>query len=183
MAVSALLAMLVSLVPQVTDIEKQGEMPVFGTGSFRKLTKDSLVDFMLAHPVSLQLKRIDVRGTVLFAEWRRPEGVSERDMVGEMVNWLRACLIEADNVEEVRVFLRTGQDGGWWIRAERKDLKRDPGMRNLRRLPSEEYLRSLFHVEPAPPRLQSGGEKVGNVPTRQNYGILFAAEDGGRVGG
>lgn len=146
---SAMLAALLSVLPTLsTSKESPADEPVFRPVSPVLISKDSLVDFLAGQPVSLQFLRASWEEGHLSLDLES-EGVPDRERVyADLFTLIRNSLVTAKNVQGLRfrVYLR-GEETPWMtVEADRRDLFRDPGMKNGEGLSPRQYLEATFRV-------------------------------------
>jgi hypothetical protein len=150
---SAMLAALLSVLPSLsTPGGESSDEPVFRPDSSVWISRDSLVDFLVEQPVSLQFLRASWDDGHLSLDLASEEWDPDR-VHADLFTLVRSSLVTAKNVETLRFQVyRPGEDAPWvTVEAAREDLVRDPTMENREGLSPRQYLERTFQVRHSGP--------------------------------
>lgn len=146
---SAMLAALLSVLPSLSTLEGDpSDEPVFQPASSIWISKDSLVDFLVEQPVSLQILRASWKDGHLALDLSAEKMLDQDRIHADLFTLVRSSLVTAKNVETLRFQVyRPGEDSPWvTVEAARRDLVRDPAMENGEGLSPRQYLERTFQV-------------------------------------
>lgn len=151
---SAMLAALLSVLPSMsTPAGSPSDEPVFRPASSVWISKDSLVDFLVGQPVSLQILRASWEDGHLSLDLESEKALDQERVYADLFTLVRNSLVTAKNVQTLRFQVyRHGEESPWMtVEADRQDLTRDPAMENGEGLSPRQYLEGTFQVRYAAP--------------------------------
>jgi hypothetical protein len=144
---SVLLASLLSLIPMLSQHgHENSELAVFQPETEKKLSENQLVDFLLSQSLQMQLKRAEWNKGSLFLELEQTPGMSQEAMYRELFRIVKNCLVETENIQTVRLYVHGANFNDFLLEAGRKQIAKDPQMKNINHLSDKKYLEEMFEV-------------------------------------
>lgn len=143
-AVSTLLAFLVSVFPYLSAnrIDSAGHLPVFKDQSVMKVTRESLVDYILSQEIQMPLQRIDFYDHKIFLELDAGR-LAKQATNKELVRIICRILGQTANVDEVQVLVHGRSGESLLVEAKKSDLRKI-GPEPLKALSDLEILEKVF---------------------------------------
>lgn len=145
-AVSTFLAVLVAIFPDLSAgrIDSAEQLPVFKDQSVMKVTRGSLVDYILSLEIQMLLQRIDFYDHKIFLEMDAG-GLAKQTINKELVRIICQMLEQAANVDEVQVLVHAKSGESLLIEAKKNDLRKI-GSKLLKALSDQEILEKVFET-------------------------------------
>lgn len=150
-AVSTFLAVLAAIFPTLSAnrIDFTEQLPVFKDQSVMKVSRESLVDYILSQEIQMLLQRIDFYDHKIFLELDTG-GLAKQTIERELVRIICQILEYTVNVDEVQVLVHEQSGQSLLIEAKKTDL-REIGSESLKALSDQEVLEKVFKTTVFPP--------------------------------
>lgn len=148
---SAMLAAILSLLPGLWDGSSSfEEIPAFRPAQSIHLSETTLVDFLLDQPIETRILHADWQDQQLTLHLKEDRQRGEAGLYRDLFVLIKSGLVTAENVQSVRlnVYVGESQENPLSILANRTQLKRDPGMKNSKKLSHKQYIEEMFQFVP-----------------------------------